>query len=288
MGFHIETDSIPYLGSYKHAKIHHDNIKPIRGRTLRPIGDRRKQHMYIEETQHEGVNGIACVLYRTKVVTYFEDGRIRLDSGGYCTQSTVKFMQRLLPSGYVTTGQRGHHLRWHVNGLVYKIAGNYDNELWLRRPTADEPPQVAPIPINPLPFIVHSVDRKAMKEVKAKYAPFIKYAVGMGRLTEWARPEDVPRLGWNGEQTLMQHMTSGELDDFVPAFKLAVTACGRYGGKWDSATGTYHREWVCHEAAFRKYMREFIKRTHHTEVFVKEALPIGRFKLDSNIKYRYA
>jgi hypothetical protein len=287
MGFFVNTASIPYLGNYKRAKIHHDNITPIRGRTLRPIGDRRKQHMTIEETQHEGVHGIACVLYHTKVVTYFEDGRIRLDSGGYCTQSTVKFMQWLLPAGSVTIGQRGHHLRWHVNGSVYKIEGKYDQVLWLRRPTADEPPQVAPIPINPLPFIVHAVDRVAMKAVKAKYAPFIKYAVGMGRLTEWARNEDVSLRSFQ-HRSVADLMTSGELDDFATAFKLAVTACGRYGGRWDSATGRYDRVWVCHEAAFRKYMLEFIKRTHHTEVFVKEALPIGQFKLDSNIKYRYA
>jgi hypothetical protein len=277
MGFFVNTDSIPYLGSYKYAKRHYDDIKPIRGKTLRPIGDRRKQHMYIEETQHEGVHGIACVLYHTKVVTYFEDGRIRLDSGGYCTQSTAKFMQRLLPAGNVTTGQRGHHLRWHVNGSVYKIAGNYDHALWL---DADHKP------INPLPFIVHAVDRVAMKEVKAKYAPFIKYAVGMGRLTEWARNEDVSLRSFQ-HRSVADLMTSGELDDFATAFKLAVTACGRYGGRWDSATGRYDREWVCHEAAFRNYMREFIKRTHHTEVFVKEALPIGQFKLDSNAKYAY-
>jgi hypothetical protein len=234
--------------------------------------------MYIEETQHEGVKGIACVLYNTKVVTYFEDGRIRLDSGGYRTQSTAKFMQRLLGRGCVAIGQRGHHLRWHVNGSVYKIAGNYNHELWL---DADLKP------INPLPFIVHAVDRVAMKEVKAKYAPFLKYAIGLGKLTEWAKPESSRQHGWRIDSSLQEGALSGDLEVWAAVFNDFVEQSGRVRSHWAPGTG-YTREWVCNQTMFQTYMREFIKKAHRNEVFVKEALPIGEFKLDTNIKYRYA
>jgi hypothetical protein len=272
--FSVNVNDVPCLSSYRQAKIHHDSIKPIRGRTLRPIGDRRKQHMTIEETQHEGVNGIACVLYNTKVVTYFEDGRIRLDSGGYCTQSTVKFMDRLIPMGHVRIGQRGHHLRWHVGGNVYKIAGNYNHELWLDAEFK---------PINPEPFVVHEVNRAAMKAIRAQYAPFLTYAVGIGKLMGWTPSEKTVAAYM---PHLQEHILSGDLDDWAPAVEFLLRHCGRWVAGWDPS-GSYGRAWECSEAAVRNKLTTMIKRWHAREIFTEVALPIGQFKLDSNIKYIY-
>lgn len=43
---------------------------------------------------------VEVVLHRTPVVTFYADGRVRLDSGGYRTRTTADRIRQLLPPGY--------------------------------------------------------------------------------------------------------------------------------------------------------------------------------------------
>ena len=89
---------------YEKMKEKYENTKPIRGRSvdIRPIGDRRKQNETIVKCEYQVVPGefvtaYAARLYGTDVVTYFPDGSIYLEHGGWITPTTTEFMDEHSP-----------------------------------------------------------------------------------------------------------------------------------------------------------------------------------------------
>ncbi len=59
--------------------------------------------------------GIAIILHRTKIVTYYPDGRIVLNSGGYHTVTTKARMNEVLPPN-VRVSQQRHEWYLYHNG----------------------------------------------------------------------------------------------------------------------------------------------------------------------------
>lgn len=91
MGFCISNYGCPRVTNYEDAVKHLASIKPIRGTTdLRPIGDRRKQHLTIHEGRENGVHYVALRLYSSDVIKYYADKRIEVDVS-YNSQSTAAF-----------------------------------------------------------------------------------------------------------------------------------------------------------------------------------------------------
>ena len=120
MGYAISTNHLPYFRNYEQASQRERSTTPIRGKTLKPLGsNRRAQHMQILRL-NEGteLEAIACRLYNTDCVTFFKDGRIRLHHGGYITQSTAKFIDRVVYGGRVT--QKGGCLLFSHGGGEYR------------------------------------------------------------------------------------------------------------------------------------------------------------------------
>ena len=119
MGFGINGNDLPLIRSYGRAKEQYDAITPIRGtNNVRPLGDRRKHHQRIEVAKRNGAGaaGLACVLYNTACVTYYEDGTMHLAHDGHVTQSTCAFIERIAPvSGVRMDKQR--------DCLVVRVAG---------------------------------------------------------------------------------------------------------------------------------------------------------------------
>jgi hypothetical protein len=212
---------------------------------------------------------VELVLYNTPVVTYFEDGTKRIYTGGYNSQSTAKFINAYL-LGWVNGGG-GDHLRWvsSTHGTI-KI----NNELWLdNRDNTNKP-------INPEPFVVHAIDRKAKKEVMKDYAAFMDYAIGLGRLTNWDKPEEAGTPHAHQWRELMQ---SEDIDDHVRAYKVAVWNCGRniYGYH----NGGWANRWKCNEAMFKRWMTDVVMSEHGDKILVRKELPIGEYKKDPNCRW---
>src|SRR4051794_21814920 len=89
--------NLPTLSSYRTAEEYWAKVKPWRGEgpdALRPLGSNRSRNFSIHK-QPDGA--IACILYRTDVVTYYPDGSIRLIP--YATKTTNEFAREVLPGG---------------------------------------------------------------------------------------------------------------------------------------------------------------------------------------------
>jgi len=290
MGFGINGHDLPSIRSYKQAKSRYDSIKPVRGtNNVRPLGDRRKQHQRIEEARpnFSGAAGMACVLYHTQCVTYYEDGTIHLAHGGYISQSTCKFIERIAPVTSVRMDKQRGCLVVRVAGGEYKCG---KDGLWLRRPTADEPPQVAHIPIDPVPFKVTTVNRTAMREMKKQHAAFMQYTIGLCKLTQWEKPDQkyqlltVRQLETHSHDTL-DIMRGDDLEKWAELYPVFVRAAGSSFTSYDYTAGRWLEHWVGNEKRLTDRLTHLIKQVHAKDVLVREALPLGEHKKDPNHKY---
>lgn len=109
--------------SYAQALEVWENITPWRGeersksRPLSYSGGPRKRHHSI--IKYDG--SIACELYNTDVVTFYEDGRMVLKTGGWDTNTTRDFI--CAAQQYSVFAHRGRtYVR--VNGLDYLVTDN--------------------------------------------------------------------------------------------------------------------------------------------------------------------
>lgn len=87
---------IMHIRSFIQARDRYDSIKPIRGRpdeTIRPLSDRGAVDTYsIRKHESQGQVRYECWMYRTPVVTYFENGNITFELGNWPSASTRTFI----------------------------------------------------------------------------------------------------------------------------------------------------------------------------------------------------
>jgi len=279
MGFGIDGRDLPLLRNYARAKAHHDSIVPIRNsNNLRPLGDRRKHHQRIEDGHAGDVAGIACVLYATACVIYYEDGTIHLQHGGYVSQSTCTFIKRIAPvSGVRMDSKRGC--------LVVRVAGGEyqcgEDGLRLKQDELG-----GYVPVDPVPFSVTLVNRSAMREVKKQYAAFLQYAVGLAKLTQWERPGGDERFHWLGDtHGLLSAMRSDDIERWAWAYPRLMLNAGLHQSYYNSHARQMQYMWACDKKRVDSLITRLVKQEHASAVLVREALPLGVHKIDPNANY---
>jgi hypothetical protein len=119
------------IGYFAQAKDIYESIVPVKfrdehrrehyGDDCRPLGSRRLYWKYITKGEESGVAFYDCVFYRTRLIRYYEDGRIvvaplGLDSAHY-SMSTAQFIDATLPWPYRS---------WREAGRVFVIAERSD------------------------------------------------------------------------------------------------------------------------------------------------------------------
>ena len=267
MGFSINPHHLPTFRDYNKADAWEKAIKPIRGKTIKPLGDRRMQHMQIlrygEGTPEER---IACRLFATDCVTFYKDGRIFLCHGNYATQSTVRFIDKVFPYGRVSV--RDNHVQLHYgSGGVYRIPAE---GLWVGPGTTIQ---------NIVPFSVHTLNRAAAKAVRGKYAAFKQYAVQMCTLNgetgepSWSR--------YHSNVSLPDLSIGEDLEAWYPLAMQLLHASGE--NEYSPAQARYIRKTTPVRVA--RTLDFAILRVHRDEVFEVTTLPDGQYKKDSNAKY---
>jgi hypothetical protein len=165
------------IRDYEEAKELYESVVPIRGRAsdVRPIGDRRRDHEIIRKlhVRHEDqmIELYACRLYSTDVITYYPDGKIVLDFGGWMTKSTIGFMS--LCGAYVHTRSgvawyKDKHGKYHP---FYSCIEIKDGEV-----------------LNPKPYKRRVVDREESAKIRQSIKPFVDFGVSMLKLSDgWLR-----------------------------------------------------------------------------------------------------
>jgi hypothetical protein len=175
MGFSVTPNF--WITSFNEAEIKYNSVKPIRGKErddIRPLGDRRAQHMRILKIDNDTY---ACRLYNTDVVTYYRDGTIEVSTNGWDTSSTANFASACLSSRYrVSKMQNLIHL-YDTHTYMYYIVGNSPLKIY---PTGEVTGYV--IPTKQL------VDRQASKEKREPYKPFIEFMQSYMKLLQMDIP----------------------------------------------------------------------------------------------------
>lgn len=80
MSFSISTRHLKCISGYEQAKAVWDSAMPWKNEdaTWRPLAERRARHKRLEKITHNDIEGYACVLFHTALVTYLADGTVIL------------------------------------------------------------------------------------------------------------------------------------------------------------------------------------------------------------------
>lgn len=174
--FAVSTDHISRILNYDDAKHRYESIKPIRGKAsmdIRPLGNRRAQHMRIEKGVIDGQEVYQCVLYSTPCVIWYPDGRVKIRYGGWVSQSTAKFINALL-WGVDASLCYNHIVVWH-NGNAYPVP---KDGLWLK--LVDGTRAIT----NPPRMYVHKYNRAETSRIRKLAKPILDYFKVMAPLME--------------------------------------------------------------------------------------------------------
>jgi len=174
--------------TYAQAKRTYDRSVPIRGRAaeFRPLGRRKDVDTYWCRMKQDGSEDIQFMLYQTAVLTFKKDGDVVIQTNGYSTISTHEFINHVLPM-VSCKGQR--------NNTVLEIRENKfvvpKNQAMTLRMVDNW--WTVPEPIDSYEY---RLDRKAAKDVRAKYKDFYTYANSMVKIRsviqeprQWARSQ---------------------------------------------------------------------------------------------------
>jgi hypothetical protein len=295
---HHRNSGIHTLTNYNEAFHKWESTKPIRGRDVdvRPLGHRRSADQYKIELLPEG--GVACVLYRTPVVTFFEDGDIRILNEDWNSVSTCNFIDEILYSVNSRIYNNDLYVRTKQGEFALGEGG-----IWLRMNAQGE----LEVKLDALPpKYVHAIDRKKANNVRAQYKPFIDYASRMCRLkgndpyleSEMVRVFPHPAIPdsydmgvvlnnrayakWiDSVKNLFGFIKSEVGDQHENYYKALLLLAKSYGNR------KYHEPegYVLTEKKIRVALDDLILGFHRDEVFVQKQVPLGVARRDSNAKY---
>ena len=269
MAFSCNVSHLPYFRDFERASEWERNVKPIRGKTLKPLGKRSAQHMQIlrygEGTDDER---IACRLYSTDCVTYYKDGRVHLQHGNHITDSTAKFIDRIIPTGGVY--RMNGYLMLSSGGGKYKIG---DNGLWL---------SAARAPIDPEPFAHHVIKRDVAKQVRKLYAPFKQYALALSKLLDGVVDTEGRPMWGRRQRFELTEEAQGDNPEHYGALVQHAMMCASEV-TFDRSANCYVRKAT--QSAIERVIDQAILRLHRDEVFEVQTLPRGEYVEDKYKKF---
>jgi hypothetical protein len=291
------NSGIHSLANYNEAIHKWESTKPIRGRAedVRPLGNRRQADQYKIEVLPEG--GVACILYRTPVVTFLGNGDVLIKHDGWNSQSTCHFIDEVL---------------WEVRSRIYA------NNLLIS--LKDKPSEEFTIPegglflrrneqggftaTNVKAHVVHVIDRKGANNVRARYADFTNYVSRMCRLKGnslylMGDMKEVFGLDKVGNPALPCNLANNFYNEWVAGvktfhawiadtnaetkndsyYKALLHMAWSFGNqKWDGSKTTGY---VLHEKKAMTGFDTVLIGLHRSEILKEKVLPLGVVRRDS-------
>jgi len=208
--FRANPNDVKVLRNYDEASRWEAKVKPMRGRAVecKPLGARNKSHANIRRENDD----IVVRLYNTDIVRYKPDGSIIIRQGGYASQTTRKYLDAVLPMWFAS--HQGGATTVALVGVPGSqiMHSNGDNIFTV------DPNSVRLVFTNPVPCIVHKVNRKGMNAVRAKYAVFINYMKNIRKLLGEERfTSEPPEKRYLSDDELLALATSSEPSDHYTA-----------------------------------------------------------------------
>jgi hypothetical protein len=288
---HHRNSGIHTLTNYNEAFHKWETTKPIRGRgvDVRPLGHRRSADQYKIELLPEG--GVACVLYKTPVVTFFEDGDVRILNDNWNSVSTCNFIDEILYSVSSRIYNNDLYVRTKQGEFALGAEG-----IWLRMNAQGD----LEVKTDKLaPRYVHAIDRKKANNVRAQYKPFLDYASRMSRLkgNDPYLESEIQRMfpagmgillgnraydKWTDSIknlfTLMKSEGENQHDDYYKALLMLAKSFGNH--RYREPEG-----FVVMERKLKVALDDLIIGFHRDEVLMQKEIPLGVARRDSNGKY---
>ena len=210
---HSTVKEVKRCFTYADAKAKHDTTKPIRGRSpeIRPLGARRDVDVY--SVRMSGAN-VEFVLYKTPVITYLPNGDVAIKTDGWSSVSTHQFICQVL--GVKCYGSRRNTVMEArgSDGEVSKYTIPKDKGLTMIHAGGNWR-------ITQFNTIYeYRLNRKAVNQMRKKYADFLRYVKGMVSL----RSEMVEPHRWARRQKPYAAVVIGQ--DELPQLARAGTIHG--------------------------------------------------------------
>lgn len=295
---HQRNSGIPHINDYATALKLWKETKPIRGRAVdtRPLGHRRNDHYLINKLPDGAVE---CILYKTPVVTFYENEDVTIRHDGWNSVSTCNFIGEVLGIhssifNYKTmVGFGGKDYVVPEEGLTIRR-----NATWVYEP------------VNPTPVMGHALDRKGANKVRSAYKPFRSYLSSMSRLkgdsiypmeelfrvfgkTEGMYPHPImptklsqdSNTGWEDSvkgffKLVMDTKEETRNDSFYKAILQMAHAFGIE--KWNA---NETEGYTLHEKKALKSFDDLVIGFHRNETLKETVLPDGVVRKDSYGKY---
>ena len=284
---HGRNSGIPRLRDYNQAKQWEADTKPIRGKSHKPLGHRRSNRTYQIRMDNDVV---VCRLYRTDVIKFYPTGEVHIKTEGWNSQSTVSFIGEVLG---LNAGVRDYKTVILLGAGKFVVGYTDADAMRVKRDERG----VYQLTSEVKPYIVHSIDRKAMNQVRKVYVDFIQYMQGIvklradehgkmmltdadfgafGLLESLYLPHSIKR----NAQTIMDLVQHDGLDtnnDYKAVMLLALcSGVTQYFYKSNPIS-----KMVCDLAGMTKAFNEVLIMLHRDTVLRAVELPIGTIKADT-------
>ena len=244
---------MPSLHTYQHALEHHDSIKTLRGRSVRPIcntkNGRRKSHMTIRK---EG-NSVICQDIGLDALTFYDDDTIKVNIEYNLNARAMTFISSILwphahmylknfkPRILIKPDGDSPHNECIIDGgqITLKYDRRYGGFNYVDKPV----------------MYGYYLRRKVMKQKRAQVAEFVKYAKALAKMVD---PEDYREIGRQSvtAATAWQMMTDQTYwADLVPDVL------------HDCCEGGWRKPRRMNPAGVQKYADEAIKHMFFRELF---------------------
>lgn len=215
MAFHIDVSHLPSIRTYANAKRIFDESKAVRGgsQSIKRIGRKYDNSKWLMQEMIDGVEVYIAGYHHTNLVYYYPT-HYEISMGSYDTISTRLFIEKI-------TGvwmSRVNASRLSVKGIPrFQDADFYFGDVPIATHQKYAFHYDTNMPVNPdahPKVFKYSIDRKAMRDVRAPYQECINYIKALAKLDreEMDRPSFIKQYG-NAELLVMMNDKSlwGEL-----------------------------------------------------------------------------
>lgn len=292
------------IKTYEEALAHEASVKPIRGKTIKPLHRRRDTHLTIRRQTGFNFEGeeVVIKMYNTDIVKYRPNGDIYVDIDGWASMTTCQVLTDILGADF----------------------HKYNNRMWVRcdipecapRRTESYTPHALPVDAhapnifrvnmsNSLEFqnykypVVHSLNRQAANIVRKQYKTFRQYLTNNFKL----RSEDG---GVSCSFGIEEFAHAFETDDVYGVPRLPVIQV--VGNKWTSkkAIGRYieliqshdtedfykamlmtagTNKWKATLKGLLKMLDDCVLYHHRDTVFVEKTVTTGSWAKDNYARF---
>lgn len=214
-----QLHELPRIPNFAEAERIYNTIKPIRGTTVRPLGNRRAKHYAIEKISD---TKYVCTLYGHHVITYTketvpgEGTLVGVSLCGYNTQTTRGFIGRITSLDcysrnritYIEVGKRATEDpetgKYKVTGAYY-LPPNYTLQIRYARV------------LNPVPVQKKVLDRAVTKELRNKYKGEMQTAEAMLRMGVAKRSDEYNphERAYHLRGEFLDDLTSDEVSEYL-------------------------------------------------------------------------